>query len=67
MDGRLLKLAEEDSSVTELQALLRERAEMAAEVSAFREIIVALRDQIRDRAASDAEQTAAQLDRFGAS
>jgi hypothetical protein len=55
MDGRLLELAGQDSSVTELQVLLRERAEIAAEVSAFREIIAVLRDQISYRAASHAE------------
>ena len=42
LDDRMLELAKQDSSAAERRALVRERAEMAEELNAFRRIIAAL-------------------------
>lgn len=47
LDDRLLELVEVESSVAERRALLRERDEIADELTALRRAITALREQLR--------------------
>lgn len=42
LEDRMLELAQRDSSAAERRALVRERAEMAEELNAFRRVISAL-------------------------
>jgi hypothetical protein len=46
LDDRLFELANAEPAPAELGAVLRERAELAAERDAFRRAVVALRDQL---------------------
>lgn len=45
LDARFDELTDQESSAAERRALVRERAEIAEEISAFRRIIVALQEQ----------------------
>jgi DNA repair exonuclease SbcCD ATPase subunit len=47
MDDRLHELVEIESSVAERRALLREREEIAEELTALRRLITALQDHLR--------------------
>jgi hypothetical protein len=47
LGDRLLELAESESSVVELRALVRERAEITEEAMALRRTITALQEQVR--------------------
>lgn len=49
LDDRMLELAQHDSSTADRCALLRERAEIAEELSAFRRIIRALAGTLSSR------------------
>jgi hypothetical protein len=49
LEVRVLELAQQESSASERRALLRKRAEMAEELSAFREVISALHEQLPQR------------------
>jgi hypothetical protein len=46
LDDRLLDLANTDAGTTELQSVLRERAEIGAEREAFRRAVTSLRERI---------------------
>jgi hypothetical protein len=50
LDDRVLELAEIDSSLEDRRGLLRERAEIAEELSALRGTIAALQEQVWQRA-----------------
>lgn len=45
LEVRVLQLAQQESSASERRALVQERAEMAEELTAFREVISALHEQ----------------------
>jgi hypothetical protein len=50
LDDRVLELVEIDSSLTDRLGLLRERTEIAEEISALRGTIAALQEQVWQRA-----------------
>ena len=49
LEDRMLELAQQDSSAAERRALVRERAEMAEELNAFRRVISALASTLAAR------------------
>ena len=49
LDDRMLELAQQDSSASERRDLVRKRAEMAEELSAFRRVISALASTLAAR------------------
>lgn len=46
LDDRLVELADTDSGVSELQSVLREREDIAAEREAFRRAVISLRERL---------------------
>lgn len=49
LEARVIQLAEQESSASERRALVRQRAELAEELNAFRQVISALHEQFPQR------------------
>jgi ABC-type phosphate transport system auxiliary subunit len=49
LEARVLQLAQQESSASERRALVLQRAELAEELNAFREVISALHEQFPQR------------------